>query len=78
MFEGITYCDYARVPFVCKPHEEMYEKAEVEAKAPSIEDCYFVGTRHFFLSYHSTKAGPQEFLTLIENKFLNLQVPSLS
>jgi pyrimidine and pyridine-specific 5'-nucleotidase len=44
MFEGITYCDYAHLPLICKPHEEMYEKAEVEAMASSPENCYFVGT----------------------------------
>lgn len=43
LFEGITYCDYGKFPFVCKPHKEMYEKAEAEAKAPSVEECYFVG-----------------------------------
>lgn len=43
MFEGITYCDYGKFPFVCKPHKEMYEKAEAEARAPSVEECYFVG-----------------------------------
>lgn len=43
MFEGITYCDYNRVPLVCKPYKEMYDKAENEAKAPSSEECYFVG-----------------------------------
>lgn len=51
LFEGITFCDYGKVPFVCKPHEEMYAKAEAEAKAPSIRDCYFVGMNNlsFFL-----------------------------
>ena len=43
MFEGITYCDYRGLPFVCKPHTEMYDKAENEAAAPSSQDCYFVG-----------------------------------
>ena len=43
MFEGITYCDYSRLPLVCKPHTEMYDKAENEAGAPSSEECYFVG-----------------------------------
>lgn len=43
IFEGITYCDYNRTPLVCKPYKEMYDKAENEAKAPSSEECYFVG-----------------------------------
>lgn len=43
MFEGITFCDYGKWPLVCKPHEEMFRKAEVEAGASSVEDCYFIG-----------------------------------
>ncbi|MCJ1262670.1 hypothetical protein MMC22_002540 [Lobaria immixta] len=42
MFEGITYCDYGNWPFVCKPHEEMFRRAEEEAGASSVKDCYFV------------------------------------
>jgi len=43
MFEGVTYCDYGRMPLVCKPHDEMYDKAKMEAGAASAEDCFFVG-----------------------------------
>lgn len=43
LFEGITYCDYAQIPLVCKPSQDMYAKAEREAAAPSTESCYFVG-----------------------------------
>lgn len=43
LFEGITFCDYRKLPFVCKPHREMFEKAEAEAGVRSVEDCYFVG-----------------------------------
>ncbi len=43
MFEGVTYCDYSNMPLVCKPHTEMYEKAEMEAGAVSAGDCFFVG-----------------------------------
>lgn len=46
LFEGITYCDYAAKTLLCKPHVEMFEKAEREAQAPSIEECYFVGESH--------------------------------
>ena len=60
LFEGITYCDYAKMPFVCKPHREMFAKAEAEAQAPEIGGCYFVGMYIYgnfflfraFLSYH--------------------------
>ena len=43
LFEGITYCDYAQKTLVCKPHKEMFDKAEAEAGVTSAEDCYFVG-----------------------------------
>lgn len=46
MFEGITFCDYGKLPFICKPHTEMYEKAESEAGASSVEECYFVGEKN--------------------------------
>ncbi|KAG8528484.1 uncharacterized protein KY384_007402 [Bacidia gigantensis] len=46
VFEGITYCDYAQVPLVAKPHREMFEKAEREAGVSVGDgrrgDCYFV------------------------------------
>jgi len=41
-FEGLTYCDYAAKTLVPKPRPEMYEKAEREANAPSVDHCYFV------------------------------------
>lgn len=43
LFEGLTYCDYSAVPFVCKPQPAMYEKAMQEAGIGCSEDCYFVG-----------------------------------
>lgn len=43
LFEGITYCDYGQERLICKPADEMWEKAEKEAGAKSIDDCYFVG-----------------------------------
>lgn len=43
IFEGITYCDDGKIPIQCKPHTEMYEKAEIEAGASSVNDCFFVG-----------------------------------
>lgn len=46
MFEGVTYCDYSQTPLVCKPSQEMYEKAEREAKVPSGAKTYFVGMFH--------------------------------
>ncbi|KJF61089.1 pyrimidine 5'-nucleotidase [Coccidioides immitis RS] len=42
LFEGITYCDYAQQPLICKPHAKMFEKAEREAHAPGIDQCFFV------------------------------------
>ena len=43
MFEGITFCDYASTPFICKPSPAMFEKAMREANATNVKDCYFVG-----------------------------------
>ncbi|KAL4791515.1 Haloacid dehalogenase-like hydrolase-domain-containing protein [Aspergillus venezuelensis] len=42
LFEGITYCDYAKPPLVCKPSQEMYDKAEADAEATN-KEIYFVG-----------------------------------
>jgi len=42
-FEGITYCDYASTRFVCKPHVEMFAKAQREAGVSAVERCFFVG-----------------------------------
>jgi len=42
-FEGITYCDYSKVPLICKPHPDMYQKAMKEAGVEKHEDCFFVG-----------------------------------
>lgn len=43
LFEGITYCDYGKMPLICKPNSAMYERAEEEAKAKGAEKCFFVG-----------------------------------
>lgn len=43
-FEGLTFCDYAQQPLVCKPSKEMYLRAMQEAGAVEPEDCFFVGT----------------------------------
>lgn len=43
LFEGLTFCNYSQVPFVCKPHPAMYAKAMREAGIESYQDCYFVG-----------------------------------
>lgn len=43
LFEGLTYCDYAAKTLICKPHAEMFERAQREAGANRPEDCYFVG-----------------------------------
>ncbi|KAI4288449.1 MAG: hypothetical protein L6R35_002289 [Caloplaca aegaea] len=46
LFEGITFCDYRKMPFICKPHREMFDKAEAEAGVVSAQDCYFVDDSH--------------------------------
>ena len=44
LFDGLTFCDYAQQPLICKPHEEMYKKGMREAGVERVEDCFFVGT----------------------------------
>ena len=44
LFEGITYCDYASPPLLCKPAPDMFAKAMREAGVTDKKDCYFVGT----------------------------------
>lgn len=43
IFDGVTFCDYAELPLVCKPHPAMYQKAMREAGVDRTEDCFFVG-----------------------------------
>ncbi|KAI1876803.1 uncharacterized protein JN550_000875 [Neoarthrinium moseri] len=42
LFEGLTFCDYSKIPIICKPHQDMYAKAMKEAGVERPEDCYFV------------------------------------
>jgi len=43
LFEGITFCDYGALPFLCKPAPDMYKKAMTEAGVSDVKDCFFVG-----------------------------------
>lgn len=46
LFDGITYCDYTRRPILCKPMEQMFEKALKESgttdgsKALYVDDSF--------------------------------------
>ncbi|KAF5019217.1 hypothetical protein F66182_8791 [Fusarium sp. NRRL 66182] len=42
IFDGLTYCNYAEQPMLCKPDPRMYEKAMREAGVGRVEDCFFV------------------------------------
>ncbi|KAI9846457.1 MAG: hypothetical protein M1838_001261 [Thelocarpon superellum] len=42
LFDGMTYCNYSAERLVCKPHAEMFAKAQHEAGAVSPADCFFV------------------------------------
>jgi pyrimidine and pyridine-specific 5'-nucleotidase len=42
-FDGLTYCDYSSVPFLCKPQKAMYLKAMREAGVQNMKNCFFVG-----------------------------------
>ncbi|KAJ4263423.1 putative suppressor of disruption of TFIIS [Fusarium torreyae] len=46
LFEGLTYCDYEQVPFVCKPQKDMFLKAMKEAGVSDTSKCYFVDDSH--------------------------------
>ncbi|CAJ0545254.1 Ff.00g087270.m01.CDS01 [Fusarium sp. VM40] len=46
LFEGLTYCDYSQVPFVCKPHKDMFLKAMKEAGVSAASKCFFVDDSH--------------------------------
>lgn len=72
-FEGLTYCDYAAERLVCKPNEEMWEKAEREAGAESVDKCFFVGRHPFFffpMYYWSRADGCSDF-GVIDDSHLN-------
>ncbi|KAI6351512.1 hypothetical protein MCOR25_009883 [Pyricularia grisea] len=42
LFDGITYCDYAAQPLICKPHEKAFANAMKDAGVENVDDCYFV------------------------------------
>ncbi|PFH62574.1 hypothetical protein XA68_12994 [Ophiocordyceps unilateralis] len=42
LFDGLTYCDYAKQPIICKPRREMYEQAMRDAGVERTADCFFV------------------------------------
>lgn len=41
-FEGITFCDYARQPLICKPDPRSYLRAMADAGITDPSRCYFV------------------------------------
>ncbi|OAQ99471.1 hypothetical protein LLEC1_02044 [Akanthomyces lecanii] len=41
-FEGLTYCDYSAVPFVCKPQPDSYKRSMRQAGVENPSQCYFV------------------------------------
>jgi pyrimidine and pyridine-specific 5'-nucleotidase len=42
LFEGLSFCDYSKLPLICKPHDNAYEKAMKDAGVSSPTQCYFV------------------------------------
>ncbi|KAL5366101.1 HAD-like domain-containing protein [Aspergillus floccosus] len=42
LFEGLTYCNYAEIPLICKPHIDMFRKAMTKAGVQENGNCYFV------------------------------------
>lgn len=64
IFDGLTYCNYAEQPLLCKPDPRMYEKAMREAGIERVEDCFFVGKSCLFTFWWTC-------LTLIDDSALN-------
>lgn len=62
LFEGLTYCNYSEVPFLCKPQPAMYAKAMREAGVERPEDCYFVGKCLRFANLTSSLPGTHSWL----------------
>lgn len=42
LFDGVTYCDYAQFPLICKPMEKSFELALQQANVTNPENTYFV------------------------------------
>lgn len=42
IFDGLTYCDYAVRPLVCKPKTVMFKKAMEQAGVSDPSKCYYV------------------------------------
>ncbi|KAL1965510.1 hypothetical protein VTN77DRAFT_5593 [Rasamsonia byssochlamydoides] len=74
LFEGLTYCDYSQPQLVCKPNPEMWEKAEKEAAAPSIESCYFVDDSH--LNCRHAEARGWTVIHLVEPQLPTPRIPA--
>ncbi|EPZ31299.1 pyrimidine 5-nucleotidase [Rozella allomycis CSF55] len=53
-FEGITYCDYTKIDFPCKPESSAFEKAMAEAKISDPSKCILVDD-----SYNNIKKATQ-------------------
>lgn len=66
LFEGMTFCDYAERPLLCKPHEKFFDRGMSEAGVKEMKDCYFVGK----LLATTTLLGTK-LLTLPDDSALN-------
>jgi pyrimidine and pyridine-specific 5'-nucleotidase len=60
LFEGLTYCDYAGRPFVCKPSEAMFRKAMMEAGVDDVKKCYFIGEKGRISPSHGFTNGASD------------------
>lgn len=41
-FDGLTFCDYAKLPIVCKPMDPYFADAFAKANVGNLAECYFV------------------------------------
>lgn len=65
LFEGMTFCDYAREKIICKPYWEAFEIAMREAGVKDKTECYFVGK--FCQLNHNLREGYARGLTIFSD-----------
>ncbi|AOA60901.1 Pyrimidine nucleotidase [Komagataella phaffii CBS 7435] len=42
LFDGLTYCEYDKIPILCKPMKPIFDKALLAAGCKSTKNAYFV------------------------------------
>ncbi|CAN6629618.1 suppressor of disruption of TFIIS [Trichomonascus vanleenenianus] len=66
LFDGITFCDYAEYPLVCKPKKEMYDKAMKHAGVTDPKKCLYVDDSYINI-VAAEKLGWKEAIHFVED-----------